>query len=59
MDADLDLLSLRDLQWFSYNMTLTQITNYYITYMLCEEISNADKIQMENECKYLIYLIEP
>lgn len=59
MDADLDLLSLRDLQWFSYNMTLTQITNHYITYMLCEEISNSDKIDMEDECKYLMNLLEP
>jgi hypothetical protein len=56
---ELDLLSLRDLEWFSYSMTFMQITNHYITYMLCDEISNEDKISMEEECKYLLYLIEP
>jgi hypothetical protein len=56
---ELDLLSLRDLEWFSYSMTFMQITNHYITYMLCDEISNQDKISMEAECKYLLGLIEP
>jgi hypothetical protein len=56
---ELDLLSLRDLEWFSYSMTFMQITNHYITYMLCDEISNKDKISMEEECKYLLCLIEP
>lgn len=56
---EIDLLSLRDLEWFSYSMTHMQITNHYITYMLCDEMSNQDKIKMEEECKYLLYLIEP